>query len=259
MSQCRAFLRVHTYTKLLLGDLIWQLGTKLILVERDASRSEIVTVVIGKSNLLSLGDLSLHGSDLVLGDGDLRGSKERGFHKGQVGVVDHAAEEPDERLLELIVALGRDVVVLEVLLAVEGDLLGLDLAVADIDFVANKHDRDGLANTGQVLVPLGDVGVGDAGAHIEHDDAAVATDVVSVAETTELFLAGGVPNIEFDLTVVREEGHGVHLDTESGDVALLELAGQVALHEGRLADTAVADEDELELGDLLLLGLNHCN
>ena len=241
-----------------LRDLIWQLGTKLILDERDVSRSEIITVIVGKSDLLSLRDFSLHGSDLILRDGDLRGGKERSLNKGQVGIVDHAAEEPDERLLELIVALGRDVVVLKVLLAVEGDLLGLDLAITDIDFVADKDDGDGLANTSQILVPLGDVGVSDARADIEHDNTAVATDIVSIAETTELFLTSGVPNIEFDLTMVCEEGHWVDLDTESGDVALLKLTSQVALHEGSLAYTTVTDEDEFEFRDLLLL-LNHCN
>jgi hypothetical protein len=40
-----------------------------------------------------------------------------------------------ERLLELIVALSRYVVILEVLLPVEGYLLGLNLPFFDIDFV----------------------------------------------------------------------------------------------------------------------------
>jgi hypothetical protein len=35
------------------------------------------------------------------------------------------------------------------------------------------------------------------------------------------------------------------------NIFLLELSGQVALDEGGLADTAVTDEDELELGDFL--------
>jgi hypothetical protein len=51
-------------------------------------------------------------------------------------------------------------------------------------------------------VPVGNVLVGDAGGHIEHDDAALAVDVVAITETTELLLAGGVPHIELDLTQV---------------------------------------------------------
>jgi hypothetical protein len=40
-----------------------------------------------------------------------------------------------ERLLEVVVGLGGDVVVLEVFLAVESDGLGLDFALLDIDLV----------------------------------------------------------------------------------------------------------------------------
>ena len=200
----------------------------------------------------------VHLSELVLGDGDLGRSEQWCLDQGQLSVVDHATEQPDEWLLELVVALGRDVVVLQVLLSVESDLLGLDLAVTHIDLVANEHDGDGLADAGQVLVPLGHVGVGDAGADVKHDDTAVATDVISVSESTEFLLTGGIPNIEDDVSVGGVERHGVHLDTKGGDVALLELTSQVTLDEGSLADTTITDEDEFELRDLLLLlCLNH--
>ena len=227
-------------------------------MDKDATcGSEVVIVVVGKSLLLSLDDLLLHLSKLVLWDDNLVRGEQRRLNQGEVGVVDEAAEEPDERLFELVVALGRDIVVLEVLLAVERDLLRLHLTVTDVDLVANEDDGDRLANAGQVLVPLGHVGVSDARAHIEHDDTAVAANVVSVAETTELFLAGRVPHVEVDLAVVSEEGHWVNLDTKSGDVPLLEFTSQVALNEGGLADTTVTNENELELGNLLLLLFNH--
>lgn len=51
-------------------------------------------------------------------------------------------------------------------------------------------------------MPVGNVLVGDAGGNIEHDDTALAVDVVTVTETTELLLAGGIPDIELDLTKV---------------------------------------------------------
>jgi hypothetical protein len=41
-----------------------------------------------------------------------------------------------------------------------------------------------------------------------------------------------------------------HLDAERRDILLLELAGEMALHERGLADTAIADKDELELRHL---------
>ena len=58
----------------------------------------------------------------------------------------------------------------------EGNLLGLDLPVLDVDLVANEHNRNVFADSDQVFVPLGYVLVGDAGADIEHDDSAVAAD-----------------------------------------------------------------------------------
>jgi len=223
------------------------------------SCSEIVVVTIGKGLVLSLDDFLLHLGELVLGDDNLGGGEEGCLNEGKVGIVDHLTEEPDERLLELVVALGGDVVVLQVLLSVESDLLGLDFTVADVDLVADEDDGDGLTDTGEILVPLGDVRVGDAGAHVEHDDTALAANIVAVTEATELLLACGVPNVEVDLTVVGVEGHGVHLDSESGDVALLEFTSQMSLDEGGLSDTTVTDEDELELGGLRLLSVNHCS
>jgi hypothetical protein len=47
-------------------------------------------------------------------------------------------------------------------------------------------------------VPVGDILVGDAGRDIEHDDAALAINVVSITETSELLLTGGIPDIELD-------------------------------------------------------------
>ena len=68
----------------------------------------------------------------------------------QLGVADKLAGEPKEGLLEVVVGLGRDVVVLEVLLAVESDGLGLDLALLDIDLVAAQDNGDVLADTDEV-------------------------------------------------------------------------------------------------------------
>lgn len=109
------------------------------------------------------------------------------------------SEEPDEWLFELIVGLGRDIVVLEVLLSVEGDLLGLHLSVLHINLVTYEDDWNILADSDEILVPLWNILVSDSGADVEHDDTAVAVDVVSISESTELLLASGVPNVEEDL------------------------------------------------------------
>jgi len=65
-------------------------------------------------------------------------------------VADQLSCEPEEGLLEVVVGLGRDIVVLEVLLAVECDRLGLDLALLYIDFVSAQNDGNVLADTDEV-------------------------------------------------------------------------------------------------------------
>jgi len=88
----------------------------------------------------------------------------------KIVLPNESSEEPDEWLFKLIVALGRDIVVLQVLLSVESDLLGLDLSVLDVDLVSNEDDWDALANSDEILVPLGNILIGDSGAYIKHDD-----------------------------------------------------------------------------------------
>lgn len=68
----------------------------------------------------------------------------------QARVSDKLAGEPQEGLLEVVVGLGADVVVLEVLLAVEGDGLGLDLALLDVDLVTAEDDGDVLTDTDEI-------------------------------------------------------------------------------------------------------------
>lgn len=51
-------------------------------------------------------------------------------------------------------------------------------------------------------MPVGNVLVGDTRGDIEHDDTALSVNVVSITETTELLLTGGIPDIELDGTKV---------------------------------------------------------
>lgn len=69
-------------------------------------------------------------------------------------VADQLPRQPQERLLEVVVGFGGYVVVLEVLLAVESDGLGLNLALLDVDFVAGEDDGDVLADTDEVAYVL---------------------------------------------------------------------------------------------------------
>ena len=172
--------------------------------------------------------------------------------KGKKYLLGESSEEPDEWLFELIVGLGRDVVVLEVLLSVEGDLLGLDLSVLDINLVSDEHDWDVLAHSDKILVPLWNVLVGNSGADIEHDDTALSSNIVSISEPSEFLLTGGIPHVEQNLSLGSEEWHWVHLDSESSNVLLLELSGKMSLDESGFTDTSISDEDELEFSNWAL-------
>ena len=54
----------------------------------------------------------------------------------------------------------------------------------------------------KLTVPVGNVLVGDAGGDVEHDDTALAVDVVSITEAAKLLLASRVPDIELNLSEV---------------------------------------------------------
>ena len=140
----------------------------------------------------------------------------------------------------------------------EGNLLGLDFPVFDIDLVTDKHNWYVFADTCEVLVPLWHVTVGDARANIEHNNSAISSYVVTITKTAKFLLTSCVPNIEFDLPMISEERHWMHFDSKCCDVLLLEFSSQVTLDKGSLADTTVSYEHEFEFWNLLGL-FNHLN
>ncbi len=68
----------------------------------------------------------------------------------QSWVANKLACQPKERLLEVIIGLGGDVIVLKVLLSVESDGLGLHLPLLDINLVSGEDDGNILADTDQI-------------------------------------------------------------------------------------------------------------
>lgn len=142
---------------------------------------------------------------------------------------------------------------MKVLLSVESDRLGFDFTVLDVDLVAAQHNGYVLAHTHEILVPCGHVLVGDTRRDVEHDDGALALNVVAVAQTAEFLLAGRVPHVECDRSAVGRKRQRVHLHTQRGHVLLLELSRQVSLHERRLADASVAHQHKLNLKQKLFI------
>ena len=76
----------------------------------------------------------------------------------------------------------------------------------DVDLVSTKNNGNVLADTFEITMPIGDVLIGDTGSDVEHDDTALALNIVTITETTKLLLTSGVPHIEADRAIIRCEG-----------------------------------------------------
>lgn len=184
-----------------------------------------VFVVLGQGGLLGLLVLGL---DLLLPLGvhlDLWGHESGHGDELEVGVADKLSGQPEEGLLEVVIGLGGDVVVLKVLFPMENDGFGFDLSVFNIDFVAGENDGNVLAYSDQISVPVGNVFVCNSRRNVEHDDSALALNIVSVTKTAKLLLTSGIPNVKSDGASIRVENKGMDFYTESGDIFLFEFTG----------------------------------
>ena len=84
----------------------------------------------------------------------------------------------------------------------------------------------------------------------------MTTNVIAISETTEFFLARGIPNVERDQTLGGVEWHWVHLDSKCCNVLLLKLSGQVPLDKGGLSDSTVSNKNEFEFSDCFWLRIH---
>jgi hypothetical protein len=101
-------------------------------------------------------------------------------------------------------------------------------------------------------VPVGNIFICDTRSDIKHNDGALTLDVISIAQSSELFLPRSIPDIEFDRPSISMEDKRVNLYTESGNVFLFEFSSQVPLNECSFPNSTVTDEDEFELWHILL-------
>ena len=85
----------------------------------------------------------------------------------------------------------------------------------DINFVSTEHDGDVFTNALEIAMPIGDIFVSDSRGDIKHDDTTLTLNVITITETTKLFLTSGIPHVKADRTKVGRECKGVNFDTES--------------------------------------------
>lgn len=103
------------------------------------------------SGLLHL--LGVLRQELVIDLGS-RGGQSWSSDKVELGVASKLPCKPQEGFLEVVVRLGGDIVVLEVLLAVESDSLGLDLALLHVNLVTAENNGNVLADTDEVTCTI---------------------------------------------------------------------------------------------------------
>jgi hypothetical protein len=73
---------------------------------------------------------------------------------------------------------------LKIALTVECDLAGLDFSVLLVNLVSDKDDGDVVTDTGEILIPLRHILVGNSGGDIKHDDRGMGTNVVTLPESS---------------------------------------------------------------------------
>lgn len=193
------------------------LGLLLGLTNRD---------ILGEYDITSVVVVLLEG---VLGDGlegllDIDGLLGRGLEEGDVAL----------RVAPGLEALGGDdALVLEIDLVAdddEGEVVGV---------VGGRLDEELISPAVEVLKGLGDV-------HVEHKDAAVSAAVEGDAETLETLLAGSIPDLHGDDAVVDHDLLCEEIGADGGLVLVGELLVHVLVHERSLADTTVAEDDNLQ-------------
>lgn len=86
----------------------------------------------------------------------------------------------------------------------------------DIDLISAENNGDVFADTLKITMPVGHVLVSDSRCHVEHNDTALALDVVPIAESAKLLLSSRVPNVEAYGSKVGGECKRMNFDTKGG-------------------------------------------
>jgi hypothetical protein len=131
---------------------------------KSSGRLQIRILFVWQRHGRSFGHLLVVLVKLCLVDLDFGRSKSGRSDEIELRIADEFSGQPEEGLLKIVVGLGRNVVVLQVLLAMEGDGLRLDLALLDVDLVAAEDDGNVFADTDKVTCEILSVQLSRCGA-----------------------------------------------------------------------------------------------
>lgn len=93
--------------------------------------------------------------------------------------------QPKEGFFKVVIRFRRNIVVLQILLSVECNLLGLDLTIFDLDLVTSEDDRNVFTHTSQITMPVGNVFVGNTRCDVKHNNSTLPLNVVSITKSAE--------------------------------------------------------------------------
>lgn len=65
-------------------------------------------------------------------------------------------------------------------------------------------------------MPVWYIFIGDSRGNIEHDDAALSLNIITVSQATKFLLTSGIPDVEREVTKVGVEFEWMDLNTKSG-------------------------------------------
>merc|ERR1719329_434243 len=159
-GQDRARLTMVTIAEVLLNDYTLRHWSPAHPCGTLRSRLQVI-VVITDGHILSLLQLPFVLLDESSVNLDLRCLGKLAY-KLQVGLIGEAASQPQEGLLEVVVASCTQIVVLQVPLAMELDVFCLHLTILHINLVPDQNNRDVLTHSNNVSVPVGHVLVSDS-------------------------------------------------------------------------------------------------
>ncbi len=96
----------------------------------------------------------------------------------------------------------------------ENNGLGFDFSVLDVYLVPTQNNGNILAHPDQVPMPVWYILIRYPCCDIEHDDGALALDIVAISQATKFLLSSGVPDVESDRTSVCVKDQGVDLHSQ---------------------------------------------
>jgi len=121
------------------------------------------------------------------------------------------------------------------------------LALA-VDLVADKDGGHvGADVLLQLVEPVADLLEGGVVGDIEHDHDAVGAAIVAGGDGPEALLAGSIPHLELDVLLVDLHVVDLEVDADGGDEVCIKLVVHETRQQCALADTALADHQNLEL------------